>query len=251
MMVPELRPNGIVIDPELLVTELATPEFDIEIFENDPLRADTGTATDAARYDDVAARYGGPPSPVIPSDLIGVIPAPLILDDALIASMATGAQSDSDSSGFEIPKSMIGGYPFFDLKNSQIAPLVIATAEPIVYTSVMDDTAFIHGLDQMQQDLDRVIEEQNKRVNLSIEATAGFTLSLTAGFVSWVLRAGSLLSSFLSVVPLWKQLDPLPILSAATATARQTKDDASQQNKNSPDEQERVEKMFEQSDRDR
>ncbi len=41
------------------------------------------------------------------------------------------------------------------------------------------------------------------------------TLSLSAGFVVWVLRAGSLMGSFLASRPLWTSLDPLPIFWAA------------------------------------
>ncbi|MCP4878782.1 MAG: hypothetical protein GY896_25295, partial [Gammaproteobacteria bacterium] len=38
------------------------------------------------------------------------------------------------------------------------------------------------------------------------------TASLTVGIVSWVLRGGSLLASFMSTVPLLNRFDPLPIL---------------------------------------
>ena len=38
------------------------------------------------------------------------------------------------------------------------------------------------------------------------------TTTLTAGIVSWVLRAGSLLASLMSTVPLLNRFDPLPIL---------------------------------------
>ena len=60
---------------------------------------------------------------------------------------------------------------------------------------------------------------------------------MTAGIVSWVLRAGSLMTSFLSVVPLWKQIDPLPVLSAAAV--KKAKDDAG-----AGDEGKHVEEIF-------
>jgi hypothetical protein len=44
---------------------------------------------------------------------------------------------------------------------------------------------------------------------LSASVTA---LVVTTGVMSWILRAGSLLGGFLSVIPLWRQFDPLPIL---------------------------------------
>ena len=42
----------------------------------------------------------------------------------------------------------------------------------------------------------------------------GSTASLTVGIVSWVLRGGALLASFMSTVPLLNKFDPLPILKA-------------------------------------
>ena len=64
----------------------------------------------------------------------------------------------------------------------------------------------------MSEDLERSFEqesEQNMFVVGSIEAGG---IALTAGVVAWILRAGSLLSAFLSSLPLWSRLDPLPVL---------------------------------------
>jgi hypothetical protein len=51
-------------------------------------------------------------------------------------------------------------------------------------------------------------------------ATTGMGLSftLTAGYVSWLLRMGYLSASVLSMAPLWREFDPLPILSGAGAS---------------------------------
>jgi len=48
------------------------------------------------------------------------------------------------------------------------------------------------------------------------EVLVGASLSVTAGFLIWMLRGGALLASVFSVSPLWKQLDPLPIVSASS-----------------------------------
>lgn len=64
----------------------------------------------------------------------------------------------------------------------------------------------------MSRDLEEAMEDSNARHRLEVEAMAGVSISLSAGFVSWILRTGTLPGSFLSVAPLWKQLDPLPIL---------------------------------------
>jgi hypothetical protein len=36
------------------------------------------------------------------------------------------------------------------------------------------------------------------------------------GYVSWLLRAGYLSASLTSVLPLWREFDPLPVLAATT-----------------------------------
>nr|WP_306790067.1 cadherin-like domain-containing protein [Methylomonas fluvii] len=47
---------------------------------------------------------------------------------------------------------------------------------------------------------------------VNIKIILGTSAGLTAGFVSWILRAGSLMASFMSTVPLLKRFDPLPIM---------------------------------------
>ena len=84
---------------------------------------------------------------------------------------------------------------------------------------------FWHDLEQMAQDMERAAEEEGERLKLSAETAAGVTLSLTAGVVSWVLRAGSLVASFLTVMPTWRHFDPMPILSADEPADRATPDD--------------------------
>ncbi len=37
---------------------------------------------------------------------------------------------------------------------------------------------------------------------------------MSAGVLAWLLRAGSLMASVLSVMPLWTRMDPLPVLLA-------------------------------------
>ena len=37
---------------------------------------------------------------------------------------------------------------------------------------------------------------------------------LTTGLIAWVLRGGALASALLSTLPLWRSMDPLPLLAA-------------------------------------
>ncbi|MDH3947881.1 MAG: hypothetical protein OEU74_02865, partial [Gammaproteobacteria bacterium] len=38
------------------------------------------------------------------------------------------------------------------------------------------------------------------------------SLSVTTGLIAWLLRGGTLAASFVTAMPLWKGMDPLPVL---------------------------------------
>ncbi|MCP5421404.1 MAG: cadherin domain-containing protein [Chromatiaceae bacterium] len=74
--------------------------------------------------------------------------------------------------------------------------------------------AFWDDLERMINEIDQDAEKVEGSERLSAEAAAGFSLSLTAGFVSWALRAGSMAASFLAAMPAWRNFDPMPVLAA-------------------------------------
>jgi hypothetical protein len=74
--------------------------------------------------------------------------------------------------------------------------------------------AFWNGLDKMADDIDEAARRDEAKMQLSAEAAAGVGISLTAGFVSWALRAGSMAASFLAAMPTWRNFDPMPVLAA-------------------------------------
>ena len=66
---------------------------------------------------------------------------------------------------------------------------------------------------ELGQALDELGQQQSGIGELDIR-TAGVivgSVSLSAGFVSWMLRAGSLMASLISTKPAWSEFDPLPI----------------------------------------
>ena len=89
-----------------------------------------------------------------------------------------------------------------------------STTASIEMSEVHLSKEFWDGLDKMAQDLDESVEEQERKTQLSAEAAAGVGISLTAGFVSWALRAGSMAASFLAAMPTWRHFDPMPVLAA-------------------------------------
>ena len=51
-------------------------------------------------------------------------------------------------------------------------------------------------------------------------------LSVTSGLIAWLLRGGSLAASFISAMPLWKGMDPLPVLNKRKKDDEDEDDDA-------------------------
>jgi len=68
-------------------------------------------------------------------------------------------------------------------------------------------------IDSMHLGMDDEAAQQSAD-DVNVQIVVGSTASLTVGIVSWVLRGGALLASFMSTVPLLNRFDPLPILKA-------------------------------------
>lgn len=60
--------------------------------------------------------------------------------------------------------------------------------------------------------MDQSFKESGEENKAIVYATSGISLSLAAGVVSYLFKAGSLMSSFLSTVPIWKGFDPVAIM---------------------------------------
>ena len=104
---------------------------------------------------------------------------------------------------------------------------------------IPEDSELWTQLDRMKDDMSLEMDEENAAVTV----VAGTTMTFTADFVSWVLRSGSLLASFLSSVPLFKQFDPLPILN--TQSKRSTTDDGEEEDSDENRQARAVERLFE------
>ena len=67
-------------------------------------------------------------------------------------------------------------------------------------------------LTRLADDLDRMMQERENQTRLFGRVTTLSGMALSAGFVAWILRGGSLLASFLVSMPAWRHFDPLPVL---------------------------------------
>jgi hypothetical protein len=113
-----------------------------------------------------------------------------------------------------------------DLRNLDINSFENSDGLLLEMQSLTKNTSFLSALDDMAEGMDESLRENNEQVKVTTEVVVGAVMSISAGFVSWVLRAGSLMASFMSVIPMWKQFDPLPILGAAKPNKDKNKDEA-------------------------
>jgi hypothetical protein len=86
-------------------------------------------------------------------------------------------------------------------------------------------------------------EPEPTRLELAMKSAQVASLALSVGVVTWILRAGGLVSSLLASLPAWRHMDPLPILArddeddeeAANAGKMQRKDLAEEQDEKKVD----------------
>jgi hypothetical protein len=67
-------------------------------------------------------------------------------------------------------------------------------------------------LTRLADDLERAMQERENQTRLFGRVTSFSGVALSAGFVMWLLRSGSLVASFLVSMPAWRRFDPLPVL---------------------------------------
>jgi phage host-nuclease inhibitor protein Gam len=72
--------------------------------------------------------------------------------------------------------------------------------------------SMLSALQEMRAEVDTAANQDEEKQDLLVSTGAVATLSLTAGFVTWLLRTGSLLATVLSTSPLWRPFDPIPVL---------------------------------------
>ena len=78
------------------------------------------------------------------------------------------------------------------------------------------------ALDDMQRQMSGLNESSDRSFLIS-SVMGGSSLLLTTGLISWVLRGGALASTLLSTLPLWRGMDPLPLLAGRKKKDRKKK----------------------------
>ena len=83
--------------------------------------------------------------------------------------------------------------------------------------------SLIFNMQRMSEQLDSLGESVSKERRGLTTAEMGFaisTVSMTAGYLIWSLRGGMLLATFVTSLPSWQWIDPLPILESYPESAR-------------------------------
>ncbi|UJP05611.1 MAG: hypothetical protein LZF61_01120 [Nitrosomonas sp.] len=104
------------------------------------------------------------------------------------------------------------------------------------------DAALWQEIEKMQQDIQTAFDESYATEEFTVNIVAATGISLTAGIVAWLTRAGSLLASLLTVFPVWKSVDPLSILVVKSDDKDRQKEGSSDNAKQ--DSADSIEKLF-------
>ncbi|MEL0587155.1 MAG: tandem-95 repeat protein [Candidatus Thiodiazotropha sp. (ex. Lucinoma kazani)] len=133
----------------------------------------------------------------------------------------------------------------FKYHQARLTPVPVAPNELPTFNTMSSDLLEVPAtiwklLDSMNQEMSDHQGQQVANDGLVFQTATFSTLALSAGYVAWLLRAGVLSASLLSFTPLWRQIDPLPVLSAH---ARQRDDEQDKISDDDPDE-ERLAKLF-------
>ena len=233
---PVIDPTGpIPIDPAPPYG-LPEPPFEVPV-DQDPDPQDEPQGQDQAEDPTSQGSDAGPLAGLPPDS-----PRPLSPDLVLLSVLGErdSAQARSPAATLSDEESRDYLLEMHALWESQLQEI------PEQVTQVHSD-AFWNDLQQMINDFNRDADKVENTEKFGAEAAAGISLSLTAGFVSWALRAGSMAASFLAAMPTWRNFDPMPVLAAEDERKVKpgSEDSATNEKTEREDDDRKVDAMFE------
>jgi hypothetical protein len=103
-----------------------------------------------------------------------------------------------------------------EMLNNNSLPITTLNASSSLVSLITPDGGFApweeedfdNEVRRIRAQMDEALEQEHDRKTV----IAGLTFSVTTGLLIWSLRASSLLLTMMSMLPLWRGLDPLPIL---------------------------------------
>ena len=141
-------------------------------------------------------------------------------------------RNDEDRNGDDeaAERSDDGGGPLSN-GNSDGRPTATGPQTATPSTALPTAAPLLARMDAMAKQMGSAGAEQNA----TIRTVSQVAMAMTAGYVVWSLRGASLLASLLTSIPLWRSLDPLPILETRADKVQVKK--ARQRNKRKKDDQ--------------
>jgi VCBS repeat-containing protein len=135
------------------------------------------------------------------------------------ADLQDPTQSVDEAHTFALDMSVDRDSSNYNYAKLQFMPAAVAMNELPQFNTISDELIEVpkslwNLLDVMNQQMSEHQNEDAAGDGLILQSATVGTLALSAGYVTWLLRAGVLSASLLSSAPLWRQVDPLPVLSA-------------------------------------
>jgi hypothetical protein len=140
--------------------------------------------------------------------------------------LAEGQQSLSESDNVSITGELISSVFvsdfFINTRSERIKAVSIELAHAAVFGGMILDNGLGSALvslnfftiDELVQKINEptISEREELAGKVAVGSAAVVTTSLSVGYVIWILRGGSLLTTFMSAMPAWQAFDPLPVL---------------------------------------
>jgi large repetitive protein len=89
------------------------------------------------------------------------------------------------------------------------------------FQQVLRSGAFVNELNELRRQLQNDFDLDRS----TSVAVAGVSLGVSVAYVLWMIRGSVLVGSYLSALPAWRLLDPLPVLAQAGAAAGRDEDE--------------------------
>jgi hypothetical protein len=140
-----------------------------------------------------------------------------VIIDADQQIITSAKKSDQPQSIIKQPREVRLANNFRDLLANSKADYTVDMSRIVTQR---EEQALWQHIETMRDEID---DSELYRNTLEINVVALSTVTLTAGFVRWALRTGSVLASVLSSIPLLKRFDPLPIFIASKNSAESAK----------------------------
>jgi hypothetical protein len=105
-----------------------------------------------------------------------------------------------------------------------VEPTAILEPEPPETKQTVSDL-LMAKLDEMTVSLEQAmsVSQEQRELVARVAAVTGVTLS--AGFITWALRSGTLLASCLATLPAWRHFDPLPVVRLSRAERTRSREE--------------------------